>query len=163
MRLELSIFWNLSSRECRCAEKLSSGSCEEETTGVEEGRLCFCLFACRVSTVGREVAGYGLSTEASSSKSVLGVITFLRRMRTSTLASGDVRCAPVKGGSLPPGAPISSSLRLRASSSSSALGSSSYSSSSAVSSSTCEEEAGALPFLPAGLYGTLGYTSSSTR
>ena len=162
MWLESSIFQNLSSRECRCAKTLSSGACKEETTRAEEGRLCFCLFACRVSTVRREVAGYGLSTEESSSKSVLDVITFLWRMRTSTSASGVVRCALVRGGSLPLGAPILSSLKLTASSLSSASASSSYSLSSTVSSSTCEEEAGALPFLPAGFGGTLRYNSSST-
>ena len=153
MQLESSILCNLSSKDCKWARILSLRECNEETTGAKERRLCFCLFACRVSIVGRVVAGYGLSTEASSLKSNCSILTFFLQMRMSTSASGKVRCALVKGGSPPLEASILSSLRLTTLSSSSAT--SSYPSSSMNSSSTCEEEARAFRLFLARFGGTL--------
>ena len=80
----------------------SSSAVDEEGPATEPAQLYLALFAILVSTAGPEEGGSSTLTTQSSTKSVLGAMTFLRRTSASTSATGEVRCALVNGGSFPP-------------------------------------------------------------
>ena len=144
----------------------SSSAVDDKGPATEPTRLCRALFANLVSMAGPEDGGSTESTMRSSTKSVLEAMTFLRRTRALTSATGEVSCAPMSGSSFPPKG-LSSSLSLRLTevstfapceASAPTRSSSSYSSSSSSSS----EGMIAFPFLPEALGARLGWSCSFT-
>ena len=75
---------------------------DEEGPATEPARLYLARFAILVSMAGSEEGGSIASTMGSSTKSVLGAMTFLLKTSASTSAIGEVSCVPVSGDSSPP-------------------------------------------------------------
>ena len=166
-RLDWFILSNLSSKWWILEDCKSSSADDEEGAATEPARLYLAFLASLVYTAGPEGGGSAASTTGSSTKNVLGAMTFVLRTSASTSAIGDVSCALLSGNSSSrEGVSSSSSLTLAALSAlasyeapTPARSSSSCSSSSSDSSS---EGATAFPFLPEALGAVLGCYRSST-
>ena len=166
-RLDWFILSNLSSKWWILEDYMSSLADEEEGAGTEPARLCLAFLASLVSTVGPEEGGSTALTTASSTKSVLGAMTFLLRTSASTSAIGDVSCALLSGNSSSrEGVSSPSSLTLVALSAlapcEAPAPARSFSSYSLSSSNSSSKGATAFSFLPEALGAVLGCCRSST-